>query len=98
MDDHFGVGVGAKDVAALLELGAQLLEVVDFAVEDDPDRLVGIGHRLMAAGEIDDRQPPEAEADRTLHEVALVIRAAMGDRISHQPDLSPGRRARDARS
>ena len=64
VNDHFGVRARPEVVPALLELGPQLLEVVDFAVEDDPDRLVGIGHRLVAAGEIDDRQPPETQADR----------------------------------
>ncbi len=48
---------GAEPMAARFELGAQLGEVVDLAVEDDPDRAVLVGHRLIAGGEIDDAQP-----------------------------------------
>ena len=43
---------------------AQRAVVVDLAVEDDPARAVLVGHRLRAAGEVDDRQPAMAEATR----------------------------------
>ena len=51
----------AEMVAARLEIAAQLAMVVDLAVEDDPDRAVFVGHRLVAAGAIDDRQTAMAE-------------------------------------
>jgi hypothetical protein len=34
--DHFGVGIAAKVQSRLLELGANLAEVVDLSVVDDP--------------------------------------------------------------
>ena len=49
---------------ARLELGPQRGVVVDLAVEDDPDRPVLVGHRLVAGGrEVDDRQAAMAERD-----------------------------------
>ena len=47
----------------LFQLSAQLLEIVNLAVENDPDGFFGVGHRLMAAGQIDDGKPPETEPD-----------------------------------
>ena len=38
--------------------------VVDLAVEDQPDAIVLVGHRLIAGGQVDDAQAAEAEADR----------------------------------
>jgi hypothetical protein len=47
VDDDFGVGVGGEAVAGRLEVAAQLLEVVDFAVEDDRDAAVLVVDRLI---------------------------------------------------
>ena len=63
MDDHLGVAVRAEAVPARLELGADVGEVVDLAVEDDPDRAVLVGERLIAGREIDDAQAAMPEAD-----------------------------------
>ena len=38
----------AEAMAVRLELGAELGEVVDLAVEDHPDRAVFVGQRLIA--------------------------------------------------
>ena len=59
-----------------LELLAQLRKVVDLAVEHDPDRLVVIGHRLVAAREVDDREATETEPQAAGVEVAFVVRPA----------------------
>jgi len=61
VDDRLGVGRGGEPVAVGLELLAQLPEVVDLAVEDDPDAPVLVGDRLIAAGEVDDGEPSHAE-------------------------------------
>src|SRR6266850_2129790 len=50
-------------MACRFELGAQLAEVVDLAVEHDPDGTVLVVDRLMAGREIDDAQAPHAERD-----------------------------------
>src|SRR5690349_15083280 len=68
--------------------------VIDFAVEDDPDRLVFISERLMAAGHVDDRQSPMAEGDAWQSTVArqhfvftgvaaCIVRAAVTQHIGH---------------
>ena len=46
--DHFGIGLGGKTVAAPLQLLAQLTEVEDLAVEDQAEILVGAQHGLAA--------------------------------------------------
>jgi hypothetical protein len=56
VEDDLGVALGAEAVAGGDELRAQLDVVEDLAVEDDPQSLVLVGHRLLAAGQIDDRQ------------------------------------------
>ena len=40
--------------------------VIDLAVVDDPDALVLVRERLMAAGYVDDREPPVSQSDRSL--------------------------------
>src|ERR1041385_5739049 len=61
VNDCFGVGVGLERVAAFFEFGSQLLETINLAVEDDGDRAVFAGNRLLAAREIDDGEASHAE-------------------------------------
>ena len=65
------------------EIAAQLGEVVDLAVEDDPDRAVLVVNRLMAGRQIDDAQPPHPERHAFFHPHALVVGAAMADDVAH---------------
>src|SRR3954471_5370694 len=59
VDQDLGVAVALEDVALGNQLALEIEEVVDLAVEDDPDAPVLVGHRLRAGGrEIDDRQAP----------------------------------------
>jgi hypothetical protein len=53
------------------------LVVVDLAVEDDDHRAVFVEQRLLAGGDVDDRQPPVAEADAGLDVQAALVRAAV---------------------
>src|SRR3546814_8788823 len=53
--------VGAEACALGLKLGADLAKIVDLAVVGNGDPLVEALHRLRAAAEIDDRQPPMAK-------------------------------------
>src|SRR5207237_587611 len=72
---------------ARLQLAAQLAEVVDLAVEDQPHLAVLAGHRLFAAGEIDDRQAPEAERHSGLEVHAVAVGPAVRERARHALDL-----------
>ena len=64
VQQDFGVGSGAEDVALGFELFAQFAVVVDFAVEGDDELAVGAVHGLRAAlGEVDDGQAAVAQGD-----------------------------------
>src|SRR5207244_2656543 len=58
---HLGIGVALEAVTVALELGAQLAEVVDLAVESQREAGLGIAHRLARAVRIDDREAPVSE-------------------------------------
>jgi hypothetical protein len=65
LEHHLGVGGGEEPVAGLLQLGAQLLVVVDDPVEDHGQAELGVDHRLGAGvGQVDDLQPAVAERHR----------------------------------
>ncbi len=84
VDDHFGVRLRAEAVAEPLELQPEVREVVDLAVEDDPDRPVLVGERLIARSKIDDAQPPVSEADPVADVEAVGIGAAVCDDRGHR--------------
>ncbi len=63
VQDHLGVAPRSEPTPTGLQLGAQLAEVVDLAVEDDPVPPGGVAHRLPAGHEIDDRQTGHPETD-----------------------------------
>jgi hypothetical protein len=87
MNDDFGIGLRAEDVSVGLEYCPQLLEVVDLAVEYDPYGFCLIRHGLVSAAKIDDREPPEAEAQRTGKIEPFIVRPAMGQRSRHPLDI-----------
>ena len=58
-DDDFRIGVSAEVASAFLQVGANFLEVVDLAVEDDDVAAVMGEHRLMPfLRQVHDRQAP----------------------------------------
>ena len=77
---------GREAMALAQQLGAQLPIVVDLAVADDPLAAVLVGDRLMAAVEIDDRQATLAEDRARADMDALIVGAAMADRIQGATD------------
>jgi hypothetical protein len=66
-----------------LELGPKLTVVVDLAVVDDHHRPVLVRDRLLAAVEIDDAEPPIGETERPVDVKAVVIGAAVPNRLGH---------------
>ena len=62
---------------------AHLLEVVDLTVENDLQGLVLVCDRLRAAREVDDAQPPHADAHALLDEEAVVIGAPVPNGAGH---------------
>ena len=95
VNDHLGVGLRREPMTLPLELDAQLAVVVDLAVEHEPNRAVLVRDRLVSRLEIDDREPPETEAERDpvvvlLDVQSLVVRVRDGEGRS-----SSGRAGRD---
>jgi len=72
-----------EHVAQRLQLGDEALVVVDFAVEDDHDRAVFVEQRLLAGGNVDDRQAPVAQANAGLDVQAAFVGAAVQLRVVH---------------
>ena len=88
-----------EPVAAGLEIAPQVAVVVDLAVEDDPDRLVFVGHRLLAAGPVDDGQPAMTKRKPGRAMNGAAVRTAMMQALGHRAnraryirraDLRPG--------
>ncbi len=84
--DHLGIAMRGEDVAERFQLGADLGEIVDLAVEGDDVAAVLRRHRLRAAGHVDDGEAAVAEADAGGRPHPLPIRAAMGLRVRHRAD------------
>ena len=97
MDERLGVGVGAEGVAGARELVAQLGVVVDLAVLDDDDGAVLVRDRLVAAGEVDDREAPRAERDLAVDVLAARCRGR-GGRAGRSSREAPRRRRARRRS
>ena len=64
--------------------------VVNLAVECDPQRAGFVAHRLMAALDIDDAQPPLAQMRPGIVIEAKIVGAAMANRIGHAPQYPDG--------
>src|SRR2546430_536096 len=79
-----GVAAGAEDVAAELELGLEVAEVVDLAVVDDPRRAVGRAHRLPPGHQVDDGQAGHTQAYGRLDVHALVVRSPVLEGRHHR--------------
>ena len=83
MDERFGVTVRFEAVPAFFQACAQLEVIIDLAVEDDVNRSVFVRDRLVAAGQINDAEPPNRQTNAGLDEVAFVIRPAVPQRLRH---------------
>ncbi len=71
-------------MAEALELAPQVAVVVDLAVEADPDRLVFVGERLLAGGQIDDAQTAVAQCRLSVDEDPFRVGTAMHDAVAHR--------------
>src|SRR3954453_8799096 len=85
---RLGVTAGLEAVALGDNLIVQAGKVVQLAVEDHHDAAVLVGHRLVAAGEVDNTEPPHAEAETAFDEGAPIIGTPVRDRVAHPEDLA----------
>src|SRR5205085_1227890 len=83
VDDGLGIRARVELVAARFEVALQFLVVVYLAVEDDADARVAARHRLVAAGEVDDRESPHADGGAAQHLGPLLVRPAVLDPPAH---------------
>ena len=92
--DHLPVAL-AREAMAVLQLLAQLAEVVDLAVEDQPERSVFVRHRLAGrVAQVDDGEAPVAEARGPVQMQALPVGPTVGQGGGHGSDvLAPHRAA-----
>ncbi len=86
VDDDLGVRAGLEGVPGTLQLGANVLEVVDLPVEHHPDRSVFVRQRLVACLQVDDAETPVAEAQAAVHVKAVRVRPAMGQHVGHRAE------------
>ena len=91
MDDDLGVAVRREAMTTSLEIAPQLLEVVYLPVEDDRDRTVLVGNRLVPAREVDDRETTHAHRQWSIDVEALVVGASVDDDVAHRAGEVPGR-------
>jgi hypothetical protein len=85
------------------EVRTQLAEVVDFPVENKPERVVLAADRLVSAHDVDNRQPAKAEAAAAVRvEIEPLVVGAAVDKLGRhraQPvglDTRVGREAHDS--
>ena len=90
MQNDFRVAAGLELGAGRFQLRHQVRKIIDLAIEDDGERLVGRRHGLDAARQVDEGQPPMPQGHAWRIEDALAVRTAMGD----PHPSSPGSRAR----
>jgi hypothetical protein len=83
VQDRLGIRSCSIAVTALLEPRPQFGVVVNLAVEHDPDGAVLIRHRLVAGGDVDDRQTSMRQTDGAIDEQPLAVRAAMPHDVAH---------------
>src|SRR5262249_40761667 len=94
VDQHLRVAVRVELVAALFQAGPQLAIVVHLPVEDDLDRTVLIADRLIAAGQVDDRQPAAGQPEAGRAPQPLGVRPAVGEAVRHRLQHGPVHRPR----
>jgi hypothetical protein len=87
--NYFGIGVRTEAVPAGFKTLAQFLKVVDLPVEDDPDRTILVGNRLLSTFHVDDAEPPHAKGDVPCGQYALIVRPAMKNAGAHLLQLGP---------
>src|SRR5262245_34838620 len=85
MDQHLGVGMGGEPVATRNQVLTYFLEIIDLAIEHNPDRSVFIADWLVPGIEIDNRKPAHTECDLPAKIETVIVRTAMRDLCGHRP-------------
>src|SRR5439155_12649795 len=81
--EDFSVSMRVEGVSAQHEFGAEILEIVDFAILNCANRPILIRHGLTAALKIDDREPPCVDHGGPVMGRRAVVWAAMAKKSEH---------------
>src|SRR6185503_6078286 len=79
-----------ESVTASFQLSLQLLKVVNLTVEHDRLTIITTRHRLVSAGQINNRQSTHPEGNPRGNERSLIVRAAMGNAEAHTLERGAG--------
>ena len=83
--EDLGVGVAVERVTRGLELGAELLEVVDLAVEHHKDRAVLVAHGLGSRlGEVENGQAAETQRHAIFDMGSAHVGTAVDNAVHHR--------------
>src|ERR671918_217737 len=83
MKDAFGVRTCSKLVTAFDQTRIQLRKVVGLTIEDNPQRFILIGNRLVATFDVDDGKSPHPQAYAWFDMEAVTIRPTVDNRFCH---------------
>jgi hypothetical protein len=83
MNDGFGITASTVMMPFTFQLDAQLLMVVDLAVENDPDVGSFVADRLMSRLNIYDAQTPHGQSHILVQKETVVIRSTVCDPPIH---------------
>src|SRR5205823_13304470 len=83
VDDDLRIASGSEDVPICFQLSPELLKIVDFTIEDDPNGFFLVRHGLVAARKIDDREPSKPESEWSCDIAPFVIRTSMDKGLCH---------------
>src|SRR2546430_2254591 len=86
--DRLDVARRTERIPRMLAFLAQRRRVVDLAVADHPDRVVGTLERLVAGGEVHDGEAARAEAGPLVAHDALAVGAAVREGGGHRADAA----------
>src|ERR1039458_7175951 len=86
MDNGLGVTPGAIAVTAGLKILSQILVVVDFTIEDDPNALIFIADRLVTGLDVDDAEATHSQSDVLLDKKAVIVGPAVDDLLVHRDE------------
>ena len=90
MDKDLGVRMGtAENMAGRCKFSTQLFVIINFTIENDLDFTIFVGHRLLAAGNINHGQTSVTKPDLVcgIAEYSVAIGATMTQGISHRSDI-----------
>src|SRR5690242_2200872 len=92
VNDCLGVAACCVAMSRLLEFRTKRRMIENLTVVGDPDRARFVRHRLVAAGKIDNAEPPMSEIGDSVLVNALPVRAAMADGVHHPSQIRFRRR------